>query len=381
MQQIAKQLQQVSIKNTTIKVILPDSFVDKVKFLCRQIPKVEWSGVLFYEVKGSIKRPDKLKLICKDILLMDKGSKAYTEYSYDEDVVTHQMENPELLECKIGHIHSHNTMATFFSGTDMSELNDNSPNHNFYFSLIVNNFMDTCAKVSFVGEANVENIKYECKDESGNSYYIPGGKITKEVLFIYDCDVHMRDEKMKVSQSFYDRYREIEIKAEKKAKEAALKFFQQKHLPPVSKGDFFRNKTGKNFIDKAPMFMEDEVVDTFVDDEVSVEELFTCYILRLGNEQPKDDIENAIEDLIISKISIPDFISSLLESYANYYTTFFNNLNMITDNDLVFLQTLEDVVNELEMYEDTYKEVLPQIIQALKHLGNKYEEQLELRTV
>lgn len=50
--------------------------------------------------------------------------------------------NEHLEECRIGHIHSHNTMGVFFSGTDWGELEDNAPNHNYYLSLIVNNFMD-----------------------------------------------------------------------------------------------------------------------------------------------------------------------------------------------------------------------------------------------
>jgi len=402
MQQTAKQLQKITFKEPVIKVIIPDEFLEKVKFLCKMIPKVEWSGVLFYEVKGSMKRPDKMKLICKDILLMDKGSSAYTEYAFNEDVVAHQMENPELLEYRIGHIHSHNTMDTFFSGTDMAELNDNSPNHNFYFSLIVNNFLSTCAKVSFVGEANVENIKYTCKDEKGDEYYIPGGSITKEVLFIYDCEVIMREEKISVNQDFVKRFNEIEKQSEirERQKAAQQKATQGKvytgnssagHYNGSNAGyksnssnSFNKFSGGNHFVDKAPLFKDDDAyaIESFnVEEETSDSELFACYLMRLGNEMVEDDIENAIEDIVITGINITGFIKSLLDNYAHYYNAYFQKDSQ-RENPDYFMQVLSDVIDVLEEYEEGYTEVLPQIITALKQFGTAFEKgHVETQTI
>lgn len=54
-------------------------------------------------------------------------------------------------------------MSCFFSGTDMSELHDNAPNHNYYLSLIVNYKEDTanswCAKVAYVTEEKKEGVR------------------------------------------------------------------------------------------------------------------------------------------------------------------------------------------------------------------------------
>ena len=38
---------------------MPLSILNKIKYLCKTIPNVEWSGVLFYSLKGSIKKPEK----------------------------------------------------------------------------------------------------------------------------------------------------------------------------------------------------------------------------------------------------------------------------------------------------------------------------------
>ena len=54
---------------------------------------------------------------------------------------------------KVGHIHSHNVMRVFFSGTDMDELHDNAPSHNFYVSLIVNNLLTLYINESVLKES------------------------------------------------------------------------------------------------------------------------------------------------------------------------------------------------------------------------------------
>ena len=87
---------------------------------------MEWSGILLYSVKGSIKEPEKMELHAEDIIPMDKGSQGATEYEYNKksmfdtskfddkhiDYVESMCdEHPEVLEWKVGHIHSHNNMG------------------------------------------------------------------------------------------------------------------------------------------------------------------------------------------------------------------------------------------------------------------------------
>ena len=82
---------------------MPEKVLNQIQYLCQQIPKVEWSGILFYKVEGSIKDPENMKIILEDILPMHKGTKAYTEYSFDERVIEYMMNNEHLEECRIGH--------------------------------------------------------------------------------------------------------------------------------------------------------------------------------------------------------------------------------------------------------------------------------------
>ena len=79
-------------------------------YLCNKIPYQEWSGVLFYRVQGSIKDPENMICTLEDIYPMDKGSQTATDYEFDTSIFKHMEEN-NLEDCVMGHIHSHNSMA------------------------------------------------------------------------------------------------------------------------------------------------------------------------------------------------------------------------------------------------------------------------------
>lgn len=70
---------------------------------------------------------------------MDIGTQAYTEFDMNPDVIAYMCENPELLDCQMGLIHSHNNMSTFFSETDTATLKEEGRDRNNFVSLIVNN--------------------------------------------------------------------------------------------------------------------------------------------------------------------------------------------------------------------------------------------------
>jgi hypothetical protein len=72
-----------------LPLVIPDDVLDKIKYLCKTIASVEWSGILFYKVEGSIRNADTVKFIAKDILPLDMGSSAYTEYEWGEEVANY----------------------------------------------------------------------------------------------------------------------------------------------------------------------------------------------------------------------------------------------------------------------------------------------------
>lgn len=120
------------------KLIIPPGVEKKIRYLCSKISQVEWSGTLFYTCSGSYEE-NNIEVRCVDIFLMDVGSATYTEFDMSPDVIAYMSEHPELLDCQMGLIHSHNNMATFFSGTDTSTLKEEGNDRNHFVSLIVNN--------------------------------------------------------------------------------------------------------------------------------------------------------------------------------------------------------------------------------------------------
>ena len=120
------------------RIIIPENVEYIIRKFCEKAPDNEWSGTLFYEFEGDFDSPS-FKIICKDFFLMDLGSSAFTEFTEDGTAIDYMVENPELLNCQMGLMHSHDRMATFFSGTDVQTLRTEGSDRNNFVSLIVNN--------------------------------------------------------------------------------------------------------------------------------------------------------------------------------------------------------------------------------------------------
>ena len=125
-------------RQSTYKMFIPNSVERQIRFLCERVWNTEWSGVLFYNYTGNLE-DGSLEIHCVDILPMDIGSATYTEFNMSPDVISYMAQNPKLLDCKMGLIHSHNNMSTFFSGTDLNTLQEEGAERNHFVSLIVNN--------------------------------------------------------------------------------------------------------------------------------------------------------------------------------------------------------------------------------------------------
>lgn len=125
-------------QSDTFKLIIPEEVEKKIRHICQKIWKDEWSGTLFYKPEGSFE-DGSLTIRCVDIFVMDIGTAAYTEFDMSPDVISYMTENPDLLDCQMGLIHSHNNMSTFFSGTDTATLKEEGVDRNHFVSLIVNN--------------------------------------------------------------------------------------------------------------------------------------------------------------------------------------------------------------------------------------------------
>ena len=145
-------------RHSTYKLIIPDLVQRKIREWCYHFPTKEWSGTLFYTVEGSFE-DNSLVITCKDIYVSDIGSATYTEFEHNADIVSYQAMN-DLLDCYTGLIHSHDQMATFFSGTDRNTLIEEGMDMPHFLSLIVNNAGVYTAKITRRVSLQTSKITY-----------------------------------------------------------------------------------------------------------------------------------------------------------------------------------------------------------------------------
>lgn len=87
-----------------VKLIISPRVREQIKYLCSRIWEVEWSGILFYSTKGEFGTKE-FEATAEHILLMNKGSQAYTEFETDESLVQFLMTNPDYFAMNQGLVH------------------------------------------------------------------------------------------------------------------------------------------------------------------------------------------------------------------------------------------------------------------------------------
>lgn len=215
------------------KLIIPAEVERKIRFVCQKVWSTEWSGTLFFTHEGSFENDD-LVIRCVDIYIMDIGTQAYTEFDMNPDVISYMCENPELLDCQMGLIHSHNNMSTFFSGTDTGTLKEEGRDRNNFVSLIVNNAGTYTAAIT-------RRIKSKQVKESVSYEFFGDGEKQGTKEYVSDADeiewFYLKIEKEGENYSFPDMAARLEgikqAKAEK-AKKVQTPIYQGGYKPVIA---------------------------------------------------------------------------------------------------------------------------------------------------
>ena len=346
-----------------IKTFIPKKVMSQIQYLCTRIHDVEWSGILFYDTQGDIDNPSNFKIIIKHIFLMHKGSAGYTEYDYDEEVVGFRMDNPESLKWKIAHIHSHNNMKSYFSGTDMDELVENSEFHNYYLSIVVNNRNEIVGKVGFRG-AGVDNAIYECNTGNGNPYKLSAAT-NKTIQFVYDCDIEIEDA-INVGEDFEKRTTAIITKSNNKNAERQLAN-TMKSIPQNSINHALNRNTPNPFDDYYNP-RSNNLVNEIGDDLVEVDEdSFHSYWLMQGDITSNDYLLDEAIEVVEASFATSDeritYATELIGMSPELFTSFFMGI----ENDIneVFL----NLYNELLPMKTDYK-IVPLLLTGLNEFIN-----------
>lgn len=194
-------------RRSTYKLIIPDLVQRKIREWCYHFPTKEWSGTLFYTVEGSFE-DNSLVITCKDIYVSDIGSATYTEFDHSADIVTYQAMN-DLLDCYTGLIHSHNQMATFFSGTDKNTLIEEGMDMPHFLSLIVNNVGVYTAKITRRVSLQTSKITYPTFGGESKSEEVES--TINEYLEAFPLEIDVQED-TSIRDEVTQRIKEIEAK-------------------------------------------------------------------------------------------------------------------------------------------------------------------------
>lgn len=278
------------IRNQSIyKLVITAEAERKIRHLCQKIPDVEWSGALFYTYEGSIEE-DNLVITCRDLFLMDIGSAGYTEFDMSPDVISYMADNPELLDMQLGLIHSHNTMATFFSGTDTNTLKEEGKDRNHFVSLIVNNAGVYTAAIT----RKVKSVKAIQETYGYNSFNDLNLSDTKEYTEESEyIEYFMLDITKEGSSSFKEldgRIKEIKETKENKKKESEVKegLFA---YPALNREPFYSNTLSQNNIRK----------------EKYTSPFETSHSSFSYNHMSKEDVHKTLVQMLTGSVVIRDY--------------------------------------------------------------------------
>lgn len=195
---------------TTFKLIIPDSVEHTIREWCRLSPNNEWSGTLFYTIDGSFENND-IEFTAKDFYVSDIGTSGFTKYKVTPEICNYMMEH-DLLDCKTGLIHSHDSMSAFFSGTDSDTLKKEGLDSCHYLSLVVCNNGPYVARVTrhiketFEGTKKINYLTY---DDTNIVSEDEVSIVERECIEYFNLDIEIEKSYKSIDDEVLARYNEL----------------------------------------------------------------------------------------------------------------------------------------------------------------------------
>lgn len=353
-----KELPQLVKKSSTYRMIVPKDVEEKIRYLIRKFPHTEWSGVLFYTYEGTFE-DNNLVITCKDLLPMDVGNSTFTSFKMSEDVASYMAQNIELFECCTGIVHSHHSMAAFFSGTDTNTLRSEGNDTSCFVSLIVNTAGDYCAAVTRKVKKHMKvTIQYL---DSSYDFFGEGKKglssedakentVDKEYIEYYMLDVE-REVTSNPLEYLDERINSIESKKKEAEKSKTIKFNDT--LPLHSEWDGWypkestEQKTKKNVF---PISQESRPADYKKAVKDCVAKMLSCDLSNSseffsGDIWVKDHMEENYAEWFQEESSFIDWTDYIVGYCIDYLHSLTKDNKEILTMDIVM-----DLIEKLDTY-------------------------------
>lgn len=359
------------------KLVISIDVERKIRHLCNKISQVEWSGTLFYTYNGSYEKGD-LEIKCVDIFPMDIGSSAYTEFDMSPDVIAYMTDHPELLDCQIGLVHSHNVMTTFFSSTDIDTLRKEGNDRNHFVSLIVNNAGTyTAAITRKIVEKRIINSTFTYK--SFNDVEKTGTRVSEEEMEIISYNMLDIVKEGEVIESFTEIDERLEAIRRNKAKINSTKNLFSTAFNSDNLFSKFSHQEDKEITKMATLFDEEPVEKK---PSKKVEQIIDPNEIVIN----PTTVKSIVLQLITGSIAITDTSRIDPMKWANQMTQLFDKrfnkdmtlFDLWAETIIEFIVT-NSVPDDFTLIDETYiSELCYEIHVALEKLPqNKYIKSLQ----
>lgn len=102
----------MKIEKSNYKLVINQYLMQKLNKIISAINYTEWSGHLLYRIKSGSIEQNNLTLEAVDLILMDIGSSAYTEFDTGDELSDYMFDN-DMMDGNTyaGLLHSHHSMA------------------------------------------------------------------------------------------------------------------------------------------------------------------------------------------------------------------------------------------------------------------------------
>lgn len=249
---------------------------------------------------------------------------------------------------------------TFYSTTDLSEIEDNSKHHNFYLSVVSNNRLELIGKLCF--KCEVENtvcLNAKVKNEKGKLFNLKLNNSipNKEDIICFDCDIIIPNNNI-ISETFKNRVEEICKPKTYKNLWSNMPQKEEQHIWgfDVAK-DFKEKKNSFNFFGKTIPVETNEynIEDSFYENFLYI--LFRNFFTdRFVKCNTLGDICNELEDNILNIKNTEEFYFWVNDNYLKLYEQYFKNvLGFMTED--VFMFITEEIARTLYMFDcDEFEE-------------------------
>lgn len=328
-------------------LVVTTNLESKIRKLCEIIHTIEWSGILFYKIEGSIE--DTLTIKCIDLYLMDIGTSTYTEFDITPDVLSYMMDN-DLTNNGIYHglIHSHNLMSAFFSGTDLNTLKEFGSNQNHFVSLIVNNEGTYCAavtrKLNCVDDITTSYVYNSWNNKAYSGIYESTSEYSK--LEYIDANIIKEESIVIDTTELESRIQEIKDNKDKQLQERKNTLFEL-----FSKDNYTLNYTTKS-INK---IQQERYISTAFKQCICCSMLVT-YNPRFNPTEWAKNMETLYSDRFINLAFFSDFANAFLENLFSIYKKKGIDAYILAENLIISFSKLpvnkwiEAWIQELQVY-------------------------------